>query len=257
MKTLIALILILLLPLGGQAAPTGGYAMVDDADGYVNLRAQDRLQSVILNQLPNGTLVSAYCDSYEDDANFCLAFMDKGQFGYIYKDRLSFFEDNSSLIPIPFINHKTPLSASYVDHRYKVSAQIEVAPVIIYPENFSGYNSANESCPHYYDQVCSFGLEGFNELAKLPENYYKFSKITFSIAGKTIKVPDADLEGLFLSDHAVSHNDVFTHTNLYFDPISQHLYLLSLQSYGAGTFTVIFKVESQGTVTRQAWLEAL
>lgn len=234
-----------------------GFAMVNDKDGYVNLREDASLQSAIIQRLPNKTVVSANCLDFTSNKNFCFIITDATVTGFVYKNRLVFFEDNKRLLPIASTHSNNPLSAYFASDHHPVSVQIDAKPIMIYPSKFSDYNHANQACPYYYDNVCSFGLEGFDSTINQPEQYYQLSQVVFKVKNKTIKVDEQDLSGLFISEHEVAYDDVFKRTDVYFDPITSHLYLLSLQSDGAGTYTFVYEVDTEGRVTRHVWSEAV
>ena len=63
-----------------------GYGIIDDADGYVNLRVEPNTKSKIIDKIDNGTLV--YCHNEGGRINdFCFADTPMGQ-GYIHSSRI-------------------------------------------------------------------------------------------------------------------------------------------------------------------------
>lgn len=92
MRKLLLVFLMLLPPLSANSITFydyefSGHGIIDDKDGYVNLREYPKLDSKIVNRLKNGTLV--YCYNEGGRVNdFCYSSTPKGT-GYIHTSRIS------------------------------------------------------------------------------------------------------------------------------------------------------------------------
>lgn len=231
-----------------------GYARVDDKDGYVNLREAENLQSAIIEQLPNGTVLSANCIDYTNSRNFCIVITDDDQTGFIYKDRLSFFKDDDTLVSVPMIKN-SPLEATFGNDKYKIQATAKIKPVDIDIAKIESSEPYIEGCPNTYQNICSYGL---NEDTGVPDNYYyAFSDLSFSLNNQTITVPDSFFKGIYIPAYAVDTDDVFNRMELYFNPSNNDIYLLSKQSYGALTYSIVFELIQGKYVKPHVWSEAL
>ena len=99
---------------------------------------------------------------------------------------------------------------------------------------------------------------GLNEDTGIPDNYYyAFSDLSFSLDNQTITVPDSFFKGIYIPAYAVDTDDVFNRMELYFNPSNNDIYLLSEQSYGALTYSIVFEVIQGRYVNRHVWSEAL
>ena len=231
-----------------------GYARVDDKDGYVNLRDAEDLQSAIIEQLPNDTILSANCIDYTNSSNFCIIITDDDQTGFIYKDRLSFFKADNTLVSVPIIKN-SPLEATFGNDKYKIRATAKIKPVDIDIAKIESSEPYVEGCPNTYQNICSYGL---NEDTDAPDNYYyAFSDLSFSLDNQTITVPDSFFKGIYIPAYAVDTDDVFNRMELYFNPRNNDIYLLSEQSYGALTYSIVFELIQGKYVNRHVWSEAL
>lgn len=232
-----------------HAAQSYGYALVSDKDGYVNLRSDESLNSNIIRKLPNGTVLSANCVDYTSNKNFCFIITDNYVKGYVYKDRLSFFADNKSLVNVPIINNN-PLVANFANNKHSIKASIEIKPVKVDVSKIS--NTNKEACPTLYKGICSYGLNDDNQT---PSNYYKFSDITFYLDNKKITVPKENFKNIYIPEYAVTDREIFNAIELYFNPTNNKIYLLSMQAGGAVTYSVVFEIGNSKQIKRYTWSE--
>lgn len=71
-------------------ANASNFALVNDKDGYVNVRSSPSITSNIEMTLKNDEIV--LCASTDDSPNFCLVNFKNDNVGFIYKSRLNFFK---------------------------------------------------------------------------------------------------------------------------------------------------------------------
>lgn len=228
-----------------------GYALINDKDGFVNLRSDDNLQSDIIKKIPNKTMVSANCSSdYTDNKNFCFIVTSNNTTGYIYKNRLVFLDNNNNFVKINFNRNKDGNIIIFNNNKYNINGFIKLIPADI---NISKINNLQEhNCSTTYKGGVNYGL---NKDMENFSKYYLFEKILLRINNKEIVIPKNKMQGLYISDYAVNNNEAFDYTYIYYNIIEHDMYVISKQAYGALTYSVIFK-ENNNNINRYTWCEA-
>ena len=196
------------------------FAIVNDKDSFVNVREDGQQNSKITDKLPNGYLI--YC--YEHKANWTnIDYTKKGKElnGYIYKDRYKLI---SSFTALP-ISKKTGAS---------VSLKKDTVEVIITQSKF---DQKKHKFKYYKDNATQIELidnkQYWGKDGGMPTT--QFEKIMLKVGDKTITLPKAALQGLF--EPAIYSAEVN------YDMANDTFYIQTMNSDGAGSYLVVWKVE--------------
>jgi hypothetical protein len=74
-----------------QAIEEGAFAVINDKDGYVNVRKEKSVHSKVLKKLDNNTLIFVFVYDKAHDGNWI--YVDNE--GYIYNDRVKWIEETT------------------------------------------------------------------------------------------------------------------------------------------------------------------
>lgn len=203
----------------GTSSAFSQFAIVNDKDGFVNVRVENSINSKVQDKLDNGQLI--YC--YEDVDNWTNIEYDKGSeefTGYIYKDRFKKISD----FPAFKIVNETP---------NLLTLKQEDTEVIITKRKFDAskhkftYNKENSTELEYIDGQMIWGTDG-----GMPTTQYE--SIILKIGSKTIVLPPRALETLY----EPSWHDL--HVN--YDKDTETIYIHSGNSDGAGSYGVVWRI---------------
>ncbi len=188
-------------------------------DSLLNVRAGGSKSSKITDQLPNGHLI--YC--LEDKTNWTnIDYTKKGKErnGYIYKDRYKFV----SVFPALTISGKTSDSISL--KRDTIEVTITKSKFNRQKHKFRYVKDAPSQI-ELIDQEKYWGTDG-----GIPQT--QFEKIRIKIGQKQFSLPRAALKGLYEPDiYSAEAN---------YDKANEILYIHTMNSDGAGSYEVIWKI---------------
>lgn len=158
------------------------YAIINDKDGYVNIRQQNSLSAPIIAKLNNGVPVGVNCtDDYViENKNFCFVNFGKDGSGFVYKNRLSFLAPNKDFIKIPLVYiaaNKT--EGIFADKDIVIKVKFKQAHIDI--------NEFNEQTSS------KFGINPSDPVA----DYYKMQNIYININNKTITLPSVATKDVY------------------------------------------------------------
>lgn len=197
----------------------GQFAIVNDKDSYLNIREDGLQTSKVIDKLQNGHLV--YC--FELKGNWVnIDYTKKGKEfnGYIYKDRFKLVSDfpafiiykkATSSLRLKMDNIEVTLTQSKFDkklHRFKY------------------YKESNQI--EFIDNKKYWGTDG-----GMPTTQYE--EIIIKVGSKTTSLPKIALEGLY--EPGIYNAEVN------YDKGNDTFYIQTMNSDGAGSYIVIWKVE--------------
>jgi len=193
----------------------GQFAIVSDKDGFVNVRSENKIADNIIDTLKNGHLM--YC--FESADNWTNIDFNRGN-GFIYKDRyklVSTFEkipikeQNETFVKLSKDELKITITTSKFD---KTKHELKFA---------KGENKWIE----LIDNKKHWGTDG-----GIPEVEYR--SIEINIGHKKLILPKTATENLFEPNLSNTEANYDSHTNT--------LYIQSMNSDGAGAYSVIWKI---------------
>lgn len=200
------------------------FYIVNDKDGYVNVRDSDNINSKVIAKLKNGEIVHSYEYFEENKGNWINVDFrfTKNNFenGFIYKDRLINIYQYEK---IPIIN-----KSNYVTLKNK---NIEI---IITEKKFQKKNHKFTFHKQYKNVIEKIDNQDYYGT----DGYYpqvEYSNIQITINGKTIYLPKEALKNLFEPN---SYS-----TSAHYDEANDILYIDSLNSDGAGSYEVLWIIE--------------
>ena len=196
------------------------FAIVNDQDGYVNIRGTKDLGENIKEKLINDQFV--YILESKDKWAY-IFYMKNGapaKNGFVYKDRLKVITEFQN---IP----NTELSEKEATFK-KGNMEIVVSTKNFIREDHQyTYYKENKEQIEYIDSLPYHGTDG-----EYP--YTEYADITVSIGNRRIPVPGEALKNLF----EVSLQD----TKVHYDEAADTMYIQSMNSDGAGAYEVIWRI---------------
>jgi hypothetical protein len=197
----------------------GQFAIVDDKDGYVNIRSSPEVADNIKDTLQNGHIV--FCIETKGSWHY----IDYKEFrsGYIHKSRLKTIENFKK------VNYISK-SATYIIFNSD-TIRLTLTKESFNPEvNVLHYNpgNANKNVASYLESIN--GSEFWGTDGDVPR--YQYGQITLQIGDEILYLP---------SDNLYEPNLNYTFLNV--DRINEVIYLSALNSDGAGGYAVLWIIE--------------
>ncbi|MCO4293405.1 hypothetical protein NF867_11060 [Solitalea sp. MAHUQ-68] len=198
----------------------GQFAIVNDNDGFLNVRADGLSNSKVLGQLKNGHLI--YC--FENKGNWTnIDFTSKNKElnGYVYKDRYKLISNFSSIPIMTKTENKVVLK--------KDSMRITITQCL-----FDKKRHTFKYVNGYPDQIELIDNKKYwGTDQALPKT--QFDKIEIKVGQKTISLPKSALEGLF-------EPSIYS-AEVNYDKTNDTFYIQTMNSDGAGGYLVLWRIE--------------
>lgn len=198
----------------------GQFAIIQDKDGYCNVRSSSEKGNNIIDILDNGHLVYVF----ENDGNWSnidYSKSNKELNGQVYKDRLRLI---SSYMHIPILT-KSKRQTVFKKDSLKIILTSQSFDRT--KHNFT-YSKENKDQVQLIDNKKYWGTDG-----GLPNTEYK--SIEVYIGNTKVTLPNDALENLY----EVS----FYNCHVNYDKTNDIIYIQTMNSDGAGSYEVIWKVE--------------
>jgi hypothetical protein len=215
MKHFLTLILILCF-----SYSFGQFAVVNDRDSLLNVREDGQPNSKVVDKLPNGHLV--YCFENKDNwTNIDYTKKGKELNGYVYQDRYKLV----SSFPALTVSKKTEIS---------ISLKKDTVEIIITQSRFDRKKHKFKYIKEYPDQIelidnkKYWGMDG-----GMPTT--QFESIVIKVGQRRITLPKYALEGLY-------EPSIYS-TEVNYDKVNDTVYIQTMNSDGAGSYEVIWKIE--------------
>ena len=195
------------------------FAVINDKDGYVNVRKGKSAQSKVLKRLNNKTIVFAYNYDKATDGNWIYT----DEEGYIYNDRVKWI-------------HKFPIIAKGIAKGNTIVFEGKEIQVVLTSGKF---DKSKHSFEYFKDSPT--GIEVIdNELpygtdGKMPTTEYK--NIVINIHGKRVSLPKDAYSDLYEPTFLTDHNSV------YYDKESDILYIVANNNYAERPYKVCWQIE--------------
>ena len=198
----------------------GQFAIIHDTDGYCNVRSSAEKGNNIFDKLYNGHLIYVF----ENQGNWTpIDYSKKGKElnGLVYQNRL---------IPISSY-HGIPLLT--ID-KLKVVLQKDSLQIILTQQDFDRTKHRFSFNKEYKDQIQNIdGKKYWGTDGGFPQTEYHYIEVNF---GKTkLKLPKTATENLY----EIS----LYNTKVNYDMTNNIIYIQSMNSDGAGSYEVIWKIE--------------
>ena len=196
------------------------FAVINDKDGYVNVRKGKSAQSKVLKKLNNKTIVFVYNYDKATDGNWIYT----DEEGYIYNDRVKWI-------------HKFPIIAKGIAKGNTIVFEGKEIQVVLTSGKF---DKSKHSFEYFKDS--STGIEIIDDAAllygndgKIPTTEYR--SIEVNIHGKQVSLPKDAYSDLYEPTFRTDHN--FVH----YDKENDILYIVANNNYAERPYKVCWQIE--------------
>ena len=202
-----------------QAIEGGAFAVINDKDGYVNVRKEKSLHSKVLKKLDNNTLIFVL----EYDKAYYGNWIYADNEGYIYNDRVKWIE-------------KLPKIAKGITKGNTIVFEGKEIQVVLSTEKFDKSKHSFKYHKEYRDVIekidgkLFWGTDG-----NMPKREYK--SIEVKIRGKQVSIPQSAYNDLYESYLYTEFNSV------HYDKDNDILYIVANNGDGAGAYMVCWQIE--------------
>ena len=195
------------------------FAVINDKDGYVNVRKEKSVHSRVLKKLDNNTLIFVFVYDKAHDGNWI--YVDNE--GYIYNDRVKWIEELPKVAK--GVEKKNAIHFSGKDIRVTLTSQKFDKS----KHSFVYYKEPHHSIEKI-DGKPFWGTDG-----NMPKEAYK--SIEVKIRGKQVSIPQSAYSDLY-------EPNLYTDLNfVYYDKDSDTLYIVANNGDGAGAYMVCWQIE--------------
>ena len=202
-----------------QAIEGGSFAVINDKDGYVNVRKEKSVHSKVLKKLDNNTLIFVF----EYDKAYYGNWIYADNEGYIYNDRVKWI-------------HNFPQIAKAIAKGNTIVFEGKEIQVVLSTEKFDKSKHSFKYHKEYRDVIekidgkLFWGTDG-----NMPKREYK--SIEVKIGGKQVSIPQSAYNDLYESYLYTEFNSV------HYDKDNDILYIVANNGDGAGAYMVCWQIE--------------
>ena len=195
------------------------FAVINDKDGYVNVRKEKSVHSRVLKKLDNNTLIFVFVYDKAHDGNWIYADNE----GYIYNDRVKWIEE-------------LPKVAKGVEKKNAIHLSGKNIKVTLTSQKF---DKSKHSFVYYKESHHSIekidGKPFWGTDGEMPREEYK--NIQIYINGKQVFIPESAYDDLYEPTFYTENNSV------YYDKEHDNYYIVATNSDGAGAYIVCWQIE--------------
>ena len=202
-----------------QVIEGGAFAVINDKDGYVNVRKEKSVHSKVLKKLDNNTLIFVLEYDKAQEGNWIYADNE----GYIYNDRVKWI-------------HNFPQIAKGIAKGNTIVFEGKEIQVVLSTEKFDKSKHSFKYHKEYRDIIekidgkLFWGTDG-----NMPKREYK--SIEVKIRGKQVFIPQSAYSDSY-------QPNLYTDLNfVYYDKDSDILYIVANNGDGAGAYMVCWQIE--------------
>ena len=219
MKHLILLFFLISNVVFAQVIEGGAFAVINDKDGYVNVRKEKSVHSKVLKKLDNNTLIFVL----EYDKAYYGNWIYADNEGYIYNDRVKWIE-------------KLPKIAKGITKGNTIVFEGKEIQVTLSTEKFDKSKHSFKYHKEYRDIIEKIdGKPFWGTDGNMPKREYK--SIEVKIRGKQVSIPKSAYGDLYESYLYTEFNSV------HYDKDNDILYIVALNGDGAGAYMVCWQIE--------------
>ena len=195
------------------------FAVINDKDGYVNVRKEKSVHSRVLKKLDNNTLIFVFVYDKAHDGNWI--YVDNE--GYIYNDRVKWIEE-------------LPKVAKGVEKKNAIHFSGKDIQVALSTEKFDKSKHSFKYHKEYRDIIEKIdGNPFWGTDGNIPKEAYK--SIEVKIREKQVSIPQSAYNDLY-------EPNLYTDLNfVYYDKDSDSYYIVATNSDGAGAYMVCWQIE--------------
>ena len=202
-----------------QAIEGGAFAVINDKDGYVNVRKEKSVHSKVLKKLDNNTLIFVLEYDKAHDGNWIYADNE----GYIYNDRVKWIHN------FPQIDKGIAKGNTIVFEGKEIQVALSTEKFDKNKHSFK-YHKEYRDVIEKIDGKLFWGTDG-----NMPKREYK--SIEVKIRGKQVSIPQSAYNDLYESYLYTEFNSV------HYDKDNDILYIVANNGDGAGSYMVCWQIE--------------
>ena len=219
MKHLILLFFLINNVVFAQVIEGGAFAVINDKDGYVNVRKEKSVHSKVLKKLDNNTLIFVLEYDKAQEGNWIYADNE----GYIYNDRVKWI-------------HNFPQIAKGITKGNTIVFEGKEIQVTLSTEKFDKSKHSFKYHKEYRDIIEKIdGKPFWGTDGNMPKREYK--SIEVKIRGKQVSIPQSAYNDLYESYLYTEFNSV------HYDKDNDILYIVANNGDGAGSYMVCWQIE--------------
>lgn len=196
------------------------FAIVNDKDGYVNVRGTKDLGENIKEKLDNDQFVYILESKDQWAYIFYMKNSAAAKNGFVYRDRLKVINE------LPAIPNTELRETDALFKKGTTEIEVSVKNFIKEEHQFSFYKE-NKDQIEYIDSLPYHGTDG-----EYPNTEY--ASINVNMGNRRMNIPDEALKNLF----EISLQD----TKVNYDETTDTIYIQSMNSDGAGAYEVIWRI---------------
>ena len=202
-----------------QVIEGGAFAVINDKDGYVNVRKEKSVHSKVLKKLDNNTLIFVL----EYDKAYYGNWIYADNEGYIYNDRVKWI-------------HNFPQITKGIAKGNTIVFEGKDIQVALSTEKFDKSKHSFKYHKEYRDIIEKIdGKPFFGTDGNMPKEAYK--SIEIKIRGKQVPIPKSAYNDLYESYLYTEFNSV------HYDKDNDILYIVANNGDGAGAYMVCWQIE--------------
>ncbi|MDC4632582.1 SH3 domain-containing protein [Acinetobacter baumannii] len=237
MKKYLKFIVFTAFMIGSIEALHADFGLIQDKDGYVNVRENSSLSSKVTSKLNNNEIVSCVMD--EETNNFCLVNASNGVTGFVYKNRINNFGGYTSIKLSQYSREK----AVYSDKN--IIVEVYAKKAILDPKLYKTFKGEYK----YFNNKNFFGTDG-----SLPDNnFLQLDKIIVKEKDNRIEISRTELEQYFFPKDGVDGGkNELADFKIYY--LNNNIFILNtFNESGAAAYNIVLNVKNGKLVSNKAW----
>ncbi|MBJ9430993.1 SH3 domain-containing protein [Acinetobacter baumannii] len=223
--------------IGSIEALHADFGLIQDKDGYVNVRENSSLSSKVTSKLNNNEIVSCVMD--EETNNFCLVNASNGATGFVYKNRINNFSGYTSIKLSQYSREKVIYSDK------NIIVEVYAKKAISDPKLYKTFKGKYK----YFNNKKFFGTDG-----SLPDNnFIQLDKIIVKEKDNRIEISRTELEQYFFPKDGIDEGkNELADFKIYY--LNNNIFILNtFNNGGAAAYNIVLNIKNGKLVANKAW----
>ncbi|MDC4655036.1 SH3 domain-containing protein [Acinetobacter baumannii] len=223
--------------IGSIEALHADFGLIQDKDGYVNVRENSSLSSKVTSKLNNNEIVSCVMD--EETNNFCLVNASNGATGFVYKNRINNFSGYTSIKLSQYSREKVIYSDK------NIIVEVYAKKAISDPKLYKTFKGKYK----YFNNKKFFGTDG-----SLPDNnFLQLDKIIVKEKDNRIEISRTELEQYFFPKDSIDEGkNELADFKIYY--LNNNIFILNtFNNGGAAAYNIVLNIKNGKLVANKAW----
>ncbi|MDV7556494.1 SH3 domain-containing protein [Acinetobacter baumannii] len=223
--------------IGSIEALHAAFGLIQDKDGYVNVRENSSLSSKVTSKLNNNEIVSCVMD--EETNNFCLVNASNGATGFVYKNRINNFSGYTSIKLSQYSREKVIYSDK------NIIVEVYAKKAISDPKLYKTFKGKYK----YFNNKKFFGTDG-----SLPDNnFLQLDKIIVKEKDNRIEISRTELEQYFFPKDGIDEGkNELADFKIYY--LNNNIFILNtFNNGGAAAYNIVLNIKNGKLVANKAW----